>query len=300
MRLIIISGRSGSGKSAALNVLEDLGFYCIDNLPLGLLPALTEQAQQQKLLSTSTKVQPNTQANSLQNLAVSIDARNVDQDMSQFPAILNSITNTLFTTEVLYLDAHKDTLMQRFSSTRRKHPLTTNDTSLAEAIEIEEQLLHPISDFADLNLDTTRLSVHELRSVIKLRVFNKKSADMALLFQSFGFKHGVPVDADLVFDVRNLPNPYWDPSLRQYTGRDIEIIQFLKEEPLVQEMLNDIQQYLTKWLPSFEQANRSYMTVAIGCTGGHHRSVFISEALTQLFTVQFPNVQVRHRELPDL
>lgn len=300
MRLIIISGRSGSGKSAALNVLEDLGFYCIDNLPLGLLPALTEQAQQQKLLSTSTKAQPNTQANSLQNLAVSIDARNVDQDMSQFPAILNSITNTLFTTEVLYLDAHKDTLMQRFSSTRRKHPLTTNDTSLAEAIEIEEQLLHPISDFADLNLDTTRLSVHELRSVIKLRVFNKKSADMALLFQSFGFKHGVPVDADLVFDVRNLPNPYWDPSLRQYTGRDIEIIQFLKEEPLVQEMLNDIQQYLTKWLPSFEQANRSYMTVAIGCTGGHHRSVFISEALTQLFTVQFPNVQVRHRELPDL
>tara|TARA_B100001059_G_C17838067_1_gene589673 strand:+ start:3807 stop:4721 length:915 start_codon:yes stop_codon:yes gene_type:complete len=300
MRLIIISGRSGSGKSAALNVLEDLGFYCIDNLPLGLLPALTEQAQQQKLLSTSAGAVPKTQENSLQNLAVSIDARNVDQDMSQFPGILNSISHTPFTTEVLYLDAHKDTLMQRFSSTRRKHPLTTNDTSLAEAIEIEEQLLHPISDFADLNLDTTRLSVHELRSVIKLRVFNKQSADMALLFQSFGFKHGVPVDADLVFDVRNLPNPYWDPSLRQYTGRDIEIIQFLKEEPLVQEMLNDIQQYLTKWLPSFEQANRSYMTVAIGCTGGHHRSVFISEALTQLFAVQFPNVQVRHRELPDL
>lgn len=300
MRLIIISGRSGSGKSAALNVLEDLGFYCIDNLPLGLLPALTEQAQQQKLLSTSGDAVPNTQENSLQNLAVSIDARNVDQDMSQFPAILNSISHTPFTTEVLYLDAHKDTLMQRFSSTRRKHPLTTNDTSLAEAIEIEEQLLHPISDFADLNLDTTRLSVHELRSVIKLRVFNKQSADMALLFQSFGFKHGVPVDADLVFDVRNLPNPYWDPSLRQYTGRDIKIIQFLKEEPLVQEMLNDIQQYLTKWLPSFEQANRSYMTVAIGCTGGHHRSVFISEALTKLFAVQFPNVQVRHRELPDL
>jgi UPF0042 nucleotide-binding protein len=300
MRLIIISGRSGSGKSAALNVLEDLGFYCIDNLPLGLLPALTEQAQQQKLLSTSGGAVANTQENSLQNLAVSIDARNVDQDMSQFPAILNSISHTPFTTEVLYLDAHKDTLMQRFSSTRRKHPLTTNDTSLAEAIEMEEQLLHPISDFADLNLDTTRLSVHELRSMIKLRVFNKQSADMALLFQSFGFKHGVPVDADLVFDVRNLPNPYWDPSLRQYTGRDIEIIQFLKEEPLVQEMLNDIQQYLTKWLPSFEQANRSYMTVAIGCTGGHHRSVFISEALTQLFAVQFPNVQVRHRELPDL
>jgi UPF0042 nucleotide-binding protein len=300
MRLIIISGRSGSGKSAALNVLEDLGFYCIDNLPLGLLPALTEQAQQQRLLSTSADALPNTQENSLQNLAVSIDARNVAQDMSQFPSILNSINQSPFITEVLYLDAHKDTLMQRFSSTRRKHPLTTSDTSLAEAIEMEEQLLHPISDLADLNLDTTRLSVHELRSLIKLRVFSKKSADMALLFQSFGFKHGVPIDADLVFDVRNLPNPYWDPGLRQYTGRDAEIIEFLKKEPLVQEMLNDIQQYLTKWLPSFEQANRSYMTVAIGCTGGHHRSVFITEALTKLFATPFPNVQVRHRELPDL
>jgi RNase adapter protein RapZ len=300
MRLIIISGRSGSGKSAALNVLEDLGFYCIDNLPLGLLPALTEQAHQQRLMSSTQGDAIAAQETSLQKLAVSIDARNVAQDMSKFPAILRSIEQGPFKAEVLYLDAHKDTLMQRFSSTRRKHPLTTTETSLAEAIEFEGQLLHPISDLADLNLDTTRLSVHELRSLIKLRVFNKQSADMALLFQSFGFKHGIPVDADLVFDVRNLPNPYWDPCLRQFTGKDVEIIDFLKKEPLVQEMLNDIQQYLVKWLPSFEQANRSYMTVAIGCTGGHHRSVFISEALTQLFSAQYPNVQVRHRELPDL
>lgn len=294
MRLVIISGRSGSGKSAALNVLEDLGFYCIDNLPLGLLPALTEQAQQQKQQTTSSS------EISLQKLAVSIDARNVAQDMSQFPKILSSIEQSSFKAEVLYLDASKETLMQRFSSTRRKHPLTNNETSLDEAIEHEQNLLHPISDLADLNLDTTRLSVHELRSLIKLRIFNKQSADMALLFQSFGFKHGIPIDADLVFDVRNLPNPYWDPNLRQFTGRDTQIIQFLNKEPLVQEMLDDIQQYLTKWLPSFEQANRSYMTVAIGCTGGHHRSVFISEALTKLFSAQFKNVQVRHRELPDL
>ena len=182
MRLVIISGRSGSGKSAALNVLEDLGFYCIDNLPLGLLPALTEQAQQQKHLPKSENEV------SLQKLAVSIDARNVAQDMSQFPKILSSIEQGSFKTEVLYLDASKETLMQRFSSTRRKHPLTNKDTSLAEAIEAEQKLLHPISDLADLNLDTTRLSVHELRSLIKLRIFNKKSADMALLFQSFGFK----------------------------------------------------------------------------------------------------------------
>jgi UPF0042 nucleotide-binding protein len=294
MRLVIISGRSGSGKSAALNVLEDLGFYCIDNLPLGLLPALTEQAQQQKHHSA------NANEVSLQNLAVSIDARNVAQDMTLFPKILRSIEQGPFKPEVLYLDANKETLMQRFSSTRRKHPLTNNETSLDEAIEHEQDLLHPISDLADLNLDTTRLSVHELRSLIKLRIFNKKTADMALLFQSFGFKHGIPIDADLVFDVRNLPNPYWDPNLRQFTGRDTQIIQFLEKEPLVQEMLDDIQQYLTKWLPSFEQANRSYMTVAIGCTGGHHRSVFISEALTKLFAVQFKNVQVRHRELSDL
>ena len=294
MRLIIISGRSGSGKSAALDALEDQGFYCIDNLPLGLLTALIEQAQQQV---SRPKVDNEV---SLQRLAVSIDARNAAQDMNQFPAILNSIKQGSFNAEVLYLDANKETLMQRFSSTRRKHPLTNNDTSLDEALESEQVLLHDISDLADLSLDTTHLSVHELRSLIKLRVSNKKSADMALLFQSFGFKHGIPIDADLVFDVRNLPNPYWDPSLRQFNGRDSQIIEFLNKEPLVQEMLNDIQHYLEKWLPSFEQANRSYMTVAIGCTGGHHRSVFISEALTKLFTAQFDNVQVRHRELPDL
>jgi len=294
MRLVIISGRSGSGKSAALNVLEDQGFYCIDNLPLGLLPALTEQAQQQKYRPTAeTEV-------SLQKLAVSIDARNVAQDMTEFPRILNSIEQGKFIPEVLFLDANKETLMQRFSSTRRKHPLTNTDTSLDEAIESEHDLLHPISDLADLTLDTTRLSVHELASLIKLRIINKESKDMALLFQSFGFKHGIPIDADLVFDVRNLPNPYWDPNLRQFTGRDPQIIEFLQKEDLVQEMLSDIQSYLVKWLPSFEQANRSYMTVAIGCTGGHHRSVFISEALTKLFSAQFENVQVRHRELPSL
>lgn len=294
MRLVIISGRSGSGKSAALNVLEDQGFYCIDNLPLGLLPALTEQAQQQKYRRTSeTEV-------SLQKLAVSIDARNIAQDMTEFPRILSSIEQGKFITEVIILDANKETLMQRFSSTRRKHPLTNSVTSLDEAIESEYELLLPISDLADLRLDTTRLSVHELASLIKLRIINKESKDMALLFQSFGFKHGIPIDADLVFDVRNLPNPYWDPNLRQFTGKDPQIIEFLQKEKLVQEMLIDIQNYLVKWLPSFEQANRSYMTVAIGCTGGHHRSVFISEALTELFSAQFENLQVRHRELPSL
>ena len=285
MRLVVISGRSGSGKSAALNVLEDLGFYCIDNLPVGLLPSLTEQAKQED--------EP------LQNLAVSIDARNIPHDIARFPTILNGLEQNAYQTEIVYLDASKETLMQRFSSTRRKHPLTTPDTSLAEAIESEHALLRPIRDLADLRVDTTHMSLHELRGLIKLRIVGKESNDMALLFESFGFKHGIPIDADLVFDVRNLPNPYWDPNLRQYTGRDEPIVNFLQSETVVKDMLADIQDYLQKWLPSFAQANRSYMTVAIGCTGGHHRSVFISERLTEIFSSQFGNVQVRHRELPD-
>lgn len=293
-RLVVISGRSGSGKSAALNVLEDLGFYCIDNLPVGLLPTLTEQAQ-----SSQDEVDPD-KANQLANLAVSIDARNLPQAIASFPTMLNQIEKGPYQPEIIYLDASNETLMQRFSSTRRKHPLTNSDTSLAEAIEQEQHYLHPISDLADLTVDTTHSSLHELRSLIKLRIVGKQSNDMALLFESFGFKHGIPIDADLVFDVRNLPNPYWDPGLRQFTGRDQPIKDFLSKEDVVQDMLTDIQQYLQKWLPQFEQANRSYMTVAIGCTGGHHRSVFMSERLCDIFQSQFNNVQVRHRELPDI
>jgi UPF0042 nucleotide-binding protein len=293
-RLVVISGRSGSGKSAALNVLEDLGFYCIDNLPVGLLPTLTEQAQ------TGHDTDSLDEANQLANLAVSIDARNLPQAIASFPTMLNKIEQGDYTPEIIYLDASNETLMQRFSSTRRKHPLTNAQTSLSEAIEQEQHYLHPIRDLADLTLDTTRMSLHELRSLIKLRIAGRQSNDMALLFESFGFKHGIPIDADLVFDVRNLPNPYWDPNLRQFTGRDQPIQEFLNKEDIVQEMLNDIQQYLQKWLPQFEQANRSYMTVAIGCTGGHHRSVFMSERLSEIFQSQFANVQVRHRELPDI
>ena len=293
MRLVIISGRSGSGKSAALNVLEDQGFYCIDNLPLGLLPSLIELAQQQK-------IQPQKASISLKKMAVSIDARNVAQDMSDFPDILKRIEEGNVSSEVLFLDAHKATLTQRYSSTRRKHPLTNSNTTLAEAIEGEHSLLQPIRELADLNLDTTNISVHELANVIKSRIVAKESNGMALLFKSFGFKHGVPIDADLVFDVRNLPNPYWDPSLRSYTGRDQEIIDFLQKDSLVQDMFDDIQSYLTKWLPSFEHASRSYITVAIGCTGGQHRSVFISDKLMQSFSSQFSNIQIRHRELADL
>ncbi|MEN9465955.1 MAG: hypothetical protein RL217_2136 [Pseudomonadota bacterium] len=283
MRLVIISGRSGSGKSSALHVLEDLGFYCIDNLPIGLLPALVQETEHEEKLS---------------RVAVSIDARNLPHAFEQIHDVLHQLPSEEYQLDIVYLDASPEVLIQRFSATRRKHPLTTGNLSLAEAIEQEKQLLQPMADLADLKLDTTQMSVHELRSQIKLRVAEKKGADIAILFHSFGFKHGVPVDADFVFDVRSLPNPYWDPALRQYTGLQQPIIDFLKNEPPVKAMQGDISGFLRRWIPSFIEANRSYLTIAIGCTGGQHRSVFLAEALAAEFRSQYPEVQVRHRELP--
>lgn len=282
MRLVIISGRSGSGKSSALHVLEDLGFYCIDNLPVALLPALVHQTEGEDRLS---------------RVAVSIDARNLPHAFDDIDDVLHELPSEEYQLDVVYLDASEEVLLQRFSATRRKHPLTGPDISLAEAIEQEKHLLHPIADLADLTLDTTSMSVHELRSQIKLRVAGKSGSDIAILFESFGFKHGVPIDADYVFDVRNLPNPYWDPALRRYTGRDQEIIDFLRNEPQVLAMEGDISSFISRWLPSFIEANRSYLTIAIGCTGGQHRSVYLAEQLGALFSQQYPQVQVRHREL---
>lgn len=282
MRLVIISGRSGSGKSSALHVLEDLGFYCIDNLPVALLPALVHQTEGEDRLS---------------RVAVSIDARNLPHAFDDIDDVLHELPSDEYQLDVVYLDASEEVLLQRFSATRRKHPLTGPDISLAEAIEQEKHLLQPIADLADLTLDTTSMSVHELRSQIKLRVAGKSGSDIAILFESFGFKHGVPIDADYVFDVRNLPNPYWDPALRRYTGRDQEIIDFLRNEPQVLAMEGDISSFISRWLPSFIEANRSYLTIAIGCTGGQHRSVYLAEQLGALFSQQYPQVQVRHREL---
>ncbi len=282
MRLVIISGRSGSGKSSALHVLEDLGFYCIDNLPVALLPALVHQTEGEDRLS---------------RVAVSIDARNLPHAFDDIDDVLHELPSEEYQLDVVYLDASEEVLLQRFSATRRKHPLTGPDISLAEAIRQEKQLLHPIADLADLTLDTTSMSVHELRSQIKLRVAGKSGSDIAILFESFGFKHGVPIDADYVFDVRNLPNPYWDPALRRFTGRDQEIIDFLRNEPQVLAMEGDISSFISRWLPSFIEANRSYLTIAIGCTGGQHRSVYLAEQLGALFSQQYPQVQVRHREL---
>ena len=284
MKLVIVSGRSGSGKSTALHVLEDLGYYCIDNLPAGLLPDLIGAVAEERPAERD-------------KIAVSIDARNVPSNLTRFPDTLNALEHIGVEYTVAYLDADDQTILSRFSSTRRKHPLSNEETSLEEAISIESELLDPIASLADLKLDTTNLTLHQLRDIVKQQVARQTHATLALLFESFGFKRGIPSDADIVFDVRCLPNPYWDPVLREYTGMHQKIIAFLQDQPIVEDMFGDVCAYLEKWLPQFEANNRSYMTVAIGCTGGQHRSVYLAERLARHFGSKLSNVQVRHREL---
>ncbi len=284
MRLIIVSGRSGSGKSTALDVLEDNGFYCIDNLPAGLLPELAERA----LLHTEL-LQP--------QAAVSIDARNLPSQLKRFPELLQEVRTRHIQCDVLYLDADDDTLLKRFSETRRRHPLTNETRSLAEAIRDEEQLLAAIADHADLKIDTTHLNLYQLRDTLKLRLLNKPEPGTAFLIESFGFKRGMPVDADQVLDVRCLPNPYWKAELRDFSGLDQPVIDYLAAQPDVEELFQDIHAYLGKWLPRFAASNRAYVTVAIGCTGGHHRSVYLAERLGQALREPLKNLQVRHRDL---
>jgi|SRR5690554_1829211 len=288
MKLIIVSGRSGSGKSTALHVLEDLGFYCIDNLPIGLLFPLTREAAQQEAPGR------------LRKMAVSIDARNLSAELANFEQIYRQLRDAGIVVEIIFLDADEQSLLQRFHATRRKHPLSDDRTSLREAITNEKVLLEPLSKLADLYINTTGMSMYELRDMVKQRVAGRKDQELALLFQSFGFKHGVPVDSDYVFDVRCLPNPYWDTSLRKYVGTDEPVIEFLEREPLTGQMVEDLTRFLDTWLPSFADSNRSYMTISIGCTGGQHRSVYVCEQLGRHFRARYNNVQVRHTELPHL
>lgn len=284
MRLVVISGHSGSGKSTALHVLEDAGFTCVDNLPASLLPQLVNHIES---LSPGSK----------QKFAISIDARNTWQDLKQFPQIINSDETLGLKCEVVFLDARNSVLIQRFSETRRKHPLSDRSTDLKKAIQIERTLLEPIANIADLVIDTSNLSLHELRDLVKARVAGNEGTGMSILFESFGFKYGVPVDAEIVFDVRCLPNPYWKPHLRAFNGLDEPVVDFLQDQPEVAEMEADIRNYLTRWLPRFAANNRSYLTIAIGCTGGQHRSVYLCERLFRHFSEHYDTVQVRHREL---
>jgi len=279
MRVIIISGRSGSGKSICLHLLEDLGYYCIDNLPATLIPNLISHLQ-----------------NNYHQIAIGIDARNLPHDIDKFHHIIENFKKENIDCEIIYLDAEDSTLIKRFNETRRKHPLSDKQTSLAEAISKEKKLLEPIAHLADLTTDTTHYNIHQLRDIIKTRIVNDE-AHTSILLQSFGFKFGVPIDSDIVFDVRCLPNPYWHQALRPYTGRDKPIIAFLQNTNETNEMLEDITKYLKKWVPKFENSNRRYMTISIGCTGGQHRSVYIIEQLSKILQEFRKHIQMRHREL---
>ena len=284
MRLVVVSGRSGSGKSTALHLLEDNGFYCIDNLPAGLLPELARQA--------------NDTDQHLPKVAISIDARNLASDLERFPELLQRVRDTGIHCDVLFLAATDEVLIKRFSETRRKHPLTDESKSLGEAIAAELRLLEPIIDLANLKIDTSHLTLYQLRDLLKQRLLSSDGNSPSVLIQSFGFKRGVPVDADLVFDVRCLPNPYWKAELRPFCGKDKEICDYLEGEADVLEMYQDIYNFLKKWLPRYAAGERSYMSVGIGCTGGHHRSVYIAERLVRELGVHTPNLLIRHRDLP--
>lgn len=285
MQFVVISGRSGSGKTTALQLLEDAGFICIDNLPVSLLPALITQV---------------TQAPSAAQLkfAVGIDARNLGGDLSRFPDIIDTATHAQSVKfNVVYLDASDAILIKRFSETRRKHPLSDKTTGLQEALKAEINILEPVSRIADIAIDTSTLTLHELRSLVKKQVAGGESFNLALMFESFGFKYGVPVDADFVFDVRCLPNPHWQPDLRALTGLEVRVDEFLRRQPEAENMFEDIAQFVAKWIPSFQDNNRSYLTIAIGCTGGMHRSVYLVERLGEYFKSKHENVQTRHRQI---
>ncbi len=277
MQLFLISGLSGSGKSVALKVLEDSSYYCVDNLPADLLPALVEHLR----------------IAGYHNIAVSIDVRSANS-VQRLPRLLEQIKQQGTDVHVLFLDAHADTLVKRFSETRRMHPLNDGVRTLPECVQHERELLAEINHIGH-HIDTTELSANALRIWIQ-QFIKLDRARLTILFESFGFKHGIPLDADLVFDVRCLPNPHYDPELRPLTGRDAAVIGFLENTPSAQDMFKDIRDFIERWLPSFVADNRSYLTVAIGCTGGQHRSVYFTEKLAHHFEQQ-QQVLVRHRGL---
>lgn len=285
MRLLIVSGLSGSGKSIALDTLEDCGFNCIDNLPISMLEDFINKVM---LVDKAA----------YEKTAIGIDARNQCESLVNFPASLQMIRSKGISCEVLFMQAEEATLLKRYSETRRRHPLTDQDLPLKEAIRMEHGMLSEVVINADLVIDTSRTHFHQLRDLIRSQVGEKQQEkQISLQLQSFGFKHGIPLDADFVFDARSLPNPYWEPSLRGLTGKDAPVAEFLKSETLVHTFMEDVSQFVGRWVPHFEEENRSYLTIAIGCTGGQHRSVFLIDSLGQYFREQQYLVIVRHREL---
>lgn len=285
MRLIIVSGLSGSGKSVALSTLEDEGFYCVDNLPTTLLMPLVEQ-----LLASGLSL--------YERVAVGIDARSDPGLLDRFADEVTTLRRSdEVTLEILFLHTERDTLLARFSETRRRHPLSQQGVPLSEAIDVERSLLSTISEQADITIETTHLNLHQLRTRLREHLLPETRDRLALLVQSFGFKNGVPADTDFTFDVRCLPNPHWEQHLRPLTGEDPTVIEYLEDHPEVGEMLESIHSFLTRWIPAFKQEGRSYLTVSIGCTGGQHRSVYLANRLAQALEDGKLQITVRHREL---
>ncbi len=285
-RLVVVSGLSGSGKSVALNMLEDLGWFCIDNIPAGLLQALVAH-------TVGDDERP------YQRLAVGLDARNRPEELTGIPQLIADLRRSGFRCEVIYLHAEDEALLRRFAETRRRHPLASDTVGLADAISIERTLLHPLADAADLVVDTTAMSVHRLREIVRQRVEDRRAARLSVMFESFAYKVGIPGDADFVFDTRTLPNPYWEPALKPLTGRDQAVREFLEASPEVTALFGDIVRFIEARIPEYERNNRGYLTVAVGCTGGQHRSVFMAEKLAAHFSSRHPLVLVRHSTLPD-
>ncbi|MBS0569932.1 MAG: RNase adapter RapZ [Proteobacteria bacterium] len=280
-RLIIVSGMSGSGKTIALRALEDLDYYCVDNLPGALLPAFVAETMR-------TGMHP--------RLAVGIDVRNRPQDLNQLPAILADLAQRGIQAQLIFCDARDEVLLKRYSDTRRRHPLTGEGVSLTDAIARERKLLKPLAAIADRVIDTADLNVHQLRRLIATEL-GMAGGPLSLLFESFAYKRGVPADADFVFDARCLPNPHWEAPLRPLSGRDATVRAWLEGKPEVVAYLAQVRDFLDAWLPRFEADNRSYVTICIGCTGGRHRSVYLAESLAAHFRGTREQVLTFHREL---
>ncbi len=254
MKLIIISGRSGSGKTIALHVLEDLGYNCIDGVPYQLLEQLLDSVD-----PSNNKV------------AISLDIRNLPHDIAAIETLLAALQNKI-EVEIIYLDAMTSALIRRYSETRRLHPLSKRKLSLSQALDLEQELLLPIKNIASLTIDTTTLSIHNLNEHLKLHLQGSTKSNLLIIFQSFGFKYKVPEDADYMFDVRFLPNPHWIPELQEHTGLEKPVKDYLRSQPMVEQTINQIENLFHSWLPYLETNNRNYVTIAIGCTGGKHRS----------------------------
>ena len=282
-KLVVVSGLSGSGKSIALNALEDSGYNCIDNLPVSLFQALAMDV-----------IDPPSRT---MHTAIGIDARSPCQELDKVPEIIRMLRADGVDCEVLFLEADTDILIQRFSETRRRHPLTDETHDLESAISQERHLLSPLAETADLSIDTSRTTLHQLREIIRDRVAERPYGELSVMLQSFGFKHGMPRNANFVFDVRCLPNPHWHPGLRPLTGKDQAVAEFLEESEAVKRMLYDINQFALRWIPCFEAEGRSYLSISIGCTGGQHRSVYLVEQIAASFREQGREVLCIHREL---